>query len=612
MSASTLAPAGVETPTPRGAGRRIPWPQVADAAVLSFFVFAAFLLYRPLWMNLSRGYLQNSAQDQNMWEWFFAVTAHSVLNLENPLHSGLQNAPDGVNLMANTAMFGLGIPLTPVTVLFGPTVTWAAALTGGIAGTAAAWYWVMSRHLVLTRAGAAIGAAFAGFAPSIVSHGNAHPNFVALFVLPFIVLWLLKLARGERVVRNGVVLGLLVSYQILLGEEPLLIAATTLAVFGLVYAVLRPEEALSTVRPLAKGIGVGAAVSVVIVAVPLWWQFFGPQSYAGIEHGLRGNDVAAFTAFATQTVAGDEQSAVGLAMNPTEENAFFGWPLVILMLVLTVALWRDVVSRALAITMLGMAWISMGALLVVDGEGTSIPGPWMLLFDVPLFDSVLESRFALGCVPVVGLLLARATDRVLRLRVRQDWRQAAAIVWFSVLTFALVPIAPTELAVGERGKTPAFFTGGEWRRYVDDGSVVVVPVPNPSDADALHWQIESGLEFPLAGGYFVGPDGGGDGRYGPPYRATTYLLQKVHETGRVPELTDEDRRNAVEDLRYWRADVVVLPIGGSEHQVALRQTVEGLLGRAGEIRRDVWVWDVRTLVDTHTDADVTSAVPSSP
>ncbi|EID52853.1 hypothetical protein [Saccharomonospora xinjiangensis] len=593
MSAPTREPACVEQPQLERMRRRVPWPALADAAVMTIFVLAAFLIYRPLWEDLSSGYLQHSGQDQNMWEWFFAVTAQSVLNFENPLHSSLQNAPLGVNLMANTAMFGVGIPLAPVTVLFGPTVTWAIALTGGLAGTAVAWYWVLSRHLVGTRAGSAVGAAFAAFAPPIISHANAHPNFVALFVLPFIVLWLLKLARGERVVRNGVILGLLVTYQILLGEESLLIAATTLAVFALAYTVMRPAPALGMVRPLAKGIGVGAAVSLALVAVPLWWQFFGPQSYPGLEHGMRGNDVAAFTAFATESVAGTEDSAVDLSLNRTEENAFFGWPLVVLMLGLTVAMWRDVVSRALAVTMLVMAWVSMSALLIVDGEGTSIPGPWMLLFDVPLFDSVLESRFALGCVPVIGVLLARATEKVQNLNVRADWRQAACIVWFSTLTFALVPIAPTELTVGQRGEPPAFFATGEWRRYVDGGSVVVVPLPSPGDADALHWQVEAGLEFPLAGGYFVGPGSDGEGRYGPEYRPTTYLLAEVHETGQVPEITDDDRDNALDDLRFWRADVVVLPIGDSESQVQLRETVEELLGRPGKVNRDVWVWDVR-------------------
>ncbi len=39
---------------------------------------------------------------------------------ENPLFTPQLNAPDGVNLMANTGLLGLTVPLVPVTLLFGP------------------------------------------------------------------------------------------------------------------------------------------------------------------------------------------------------------------------------------------------------------------------------------------------------------------------------------------------------------------------------------------------------------------------------------------------------------------------------------------------------------
>nr|WP_157596818.1 glycosyl transferase [Saccharomonospora saliphila] len=574
------------------ARRRPPWPRVADTVVLAVFVVAAFAIYRPLWLNLSEGYLLHSGQDQNMWEWFFAVTADAVLHFENPFVSTLQNHPLGVNLAANTAMFGIGVPLTPVTVLFGPTVTWALVLTGGLAGTAAAWYWVLSRHLVDTRAGAAVGAAFCGFAPPNISHANAHPNFVALFVPPFIVLCLLKIVRGAPPARAGVVLGLLVSYQIALGKEALLIMATTLLVFAVTYALMRPAHAVALARPLGTGLGVGALVSLVLVAVPLWWQFFGPQSYPGIEHGLRGNDAAAFTAFATESLAGTDESAVGLSMNRTEENAFFGWPLVLLMLAVTAGLWRVVVARALAVTMLVMAWLSMGVLLVVDGTATAIPGPWMLLFDVPLFDSVLESRFALGCVPVIGVLLAMATERVPRLPVRREWRHAAVLVWCGALALALVPIAPTELRVSERAPAPDFFADGTWRKHVHDGSVVMVPPPDPGDADPLHWQVRAGLGFPLAEGYFVGPNDDGDGIYGAVRRPTSALLETVAEDGEVPEIGADERADARVDLRYWRADVLVLPLGTPQED-ELRTTVTTLLDHPPRLVDDVWLWPTR-------------------
>ncbi|MFF5989495.1 glycosyl transferase [Prauserella flavalba] len=577
---------------------RVRWPhrgRIADLAVLAAYVLAAFLIYRPLWMNLGSGYLSSSVQDQNMWEWFFAVTARSVLHLQNPLFSDFQNYPLGVNLMANTAMLGVGIPLTPVTVLFGPTTTWALTLTGGLAATAGAWYWVLSRHVVDTRAGAAIGAAFCAFAPSIVSHANAHPNFVVLFLLPFIVLRLLKLARGQRPVRNGVLLGLLVTYQVFLGEEPLLIAATTMAVFAIVYALSRPEEALAMARPLGTGILVGAGVTFALVAFPLWWQFAGPQSYGSIEHGLLGNDAAAFTAFSTESVVGDPEVAKEFSLNRTEENAFFGWPLVLLLTAVTIALWRVAAARALAVAMFALAWISMGVLLVVNGEATSIPGPWMLMFDLPLYESVLESRFALGAVVPAGILLALATERVLRLDLARDWGYAARIGWFGALAFALVPIAPTELRVHERDPVPQFFADDTWRQYVEPGgSVVVVPLPDTGDAEALHWQVEAGFGFPLAEGYFVGPSTDGRGTYGAVRRPVSELLEQVADTGVAPAISPAGRRQAAADLRYWKADVVVLPMRADQAD-ALRTTVDRLLDQNARPVGGMWVWDVRAV-----------------
>src|SRR6476659_9670226 len=148
----------------------------ADAASILIFVLLAVAVYGRLWANLPNGYLVSSGMDQNLFEWFFAVAADSVWHFRNPLFTYLQNYPYGVNMMANTSVYGLGIPLFPLTLLFGPTVTWAVALTASLAGTATAYYWVFSRHLVRSRLAAAISGGFCGFAPAMISHGTAHPN----------------------------------------------------------------------------------------------------------------------------------------------------------------------------------------------------------------------------------------------------------------------------------------------------------------------------------------------------------------------------------------------------------------------------------------------------
>src|SRR5882757_7544611 len=206
-------------------------PRVLDAVISAAFVLVAFGLYRDLWLHLGDGYLVDSGEDQNLFEWFFAVQAHALADGHPTLYSALQNFPAGVNLMGNTAMPGLVLPLAPLTLLVGPTLTWAVLLSGGLAATAIAWYWLFSRYLVRSRWAAAVGAGCAVFGPPMISHAHAHPNFTATFLLPLIIGRLLRLrkVRGHRAtLRNGVVLGLLLAWQMLIGEEPLLIMATGL------------------------------------------------------------------------------------------------------------------------------------------------------------------------------------------------------------------------------------------------------------------------------------------------------------------------------------------------------------------------------------------------
>ncbi|MEU1282449.1 dolichyl-phosphate beta-glucosyltransferase [Streptomyces sp. NPDC005805] len=601
-----------------------------DLAVTGLFLLASVLLYKGLWADLSSGYLRDAGQDQNQWEWFFAVTADNVAHLRNPLFTTLQGHPEGVNLMANTVMLGLSVPLTPVTLLFGPTVTWALVLTLGLTATATAWYWLIARRLVRHRWAAALGAAFAAFAPPMISHGNAHPNFLVLFMLPLIVDRALRLvdgavstgggavsagdgggavpsdgvvpadgavpsekapgarAAGGSTVRDGVLLGLFAAYQVFLGEEPLLLAAVGMLLFALAYAVVRPEVARRAWRPLLRGLGIALLVCLPLVSFPLGWQFFGPQSYASVMHGDNtGNSPLAFLQFAGRSLAGTDAGADPLAMNRTEQNAFYGWPLVALAAAIVIRLWRLALVKALAATAVVAAFLSLGVEFRVPYTDLVLTGPWRLLAHQPLFESVIESRTAMICAPVLGMLLALAADRLAGARLRVH--RAAG---FAALAAALVPVLPTPYPVRERAEVPGFIAHGTYRSYLGEGeSIVTVPLPNPGSAEALYWQSSTGFGFPVAGGYFNGPWGPDRiGIYGATPRHTSNLLGEVRDTGQVPEIGPQWRAQAEADLRAWRAGVVVLP--PQYNEAPLYETVTKLLGRPGERVAGVWVWDV--------------------
>ncbi|MFE3259619.1 DUF6541 family protein [Nocardia sp. NPDC059091] len=593
---------------PQRVARRIRLAR-ADLIVAAAYLSLAVLVLSGQWLHTDRGYLIKSGQDQTMWEWFFAVTAHNVAHLENPLGSLLQNYPDGVNMMANTAMFGVGVPLTPVTLMFGPTVTFVLVLTVGLFGTAFAWYWLFSRELVASKFAAAVGGLFCGFAPAMISHANAHPNFVVLALLPLIVLQLIRMARRAELTRevrkarrnrDAFVLGLLVALQIALGEEPLLIFALSFGVFALVYHLHIPRTGWRALRAITPTVLLAALITVALTEIPLWWQFFGPQSYRSIEHGPMNNDLEALFQFPSESLGGMFSHGQNVAINPTEENSYFGWPLWIVVTVAVALMWRERAVRAAAAVIVAFTVLSLGATLMIGHHNTGITLPWQRLEDVPLLNSVLESRFTMAAIPAIGLILALATQRAL------DYWKVSATDWrplalFGALAFALLPLTPTILPAVQRPPTPDFFADGTVRQYVSHGSVVVAPPPTPPDARALHWQADSGFEFPLAGGYFVGPTGTSKkGRYGPDDRPTASLLMKAQRSNTIPVVDDATRAQALADLRYWRADVVVLP--PTDNSDTLRLTVDQLIGFPARYVDGVWLWDVRDLVGASAPA----------
>lgn len=523
--------------------------------------------------------------------------------LSNPLFSDRQNFPDGVNLMANAAVTGLGIPLAPLTLATSAHVTFFVVELLGLAGTAAAWFWFFRRRGI-GRIGAAVGGWFVGFAPAMVSHANGHPNFVALFLIPLILdrVWRLAVGGGARRLRDAVVLALLVTWQVFIGEEPLLLAAMGMLIAGLVLLAHRRIA----LRRMLPGVGIAGAICLVLVAVPLWWQFFGRQSYTSIYHPPAGNDLAALWGRATRTFGADPWASAALSMNRTEENAFFGVPLWLLVGAIALVLIRRPVVQALTAVVLIASWLSLGEEVLLHGQPTGIPSLWAPLDELPVLENVLPTRFAMIAVPALAGLLAIGIDAAFKAapRTRDDasgldlpgrhtWLGGGLVTAAAVV--ALLPVLPTALQVDPRPVVPTFFTGDAWRDFSHGGSILAVPPTDIVDARAFDWQLAADtMAFPIVEGYFVGPDGQPDrgGQYGASRRPLSLWLYDVNAANAVTPATEAQRLQFNADLRAWRTDAVVLPM--RPQTAALRDSLVTVLGEPQQVE-DVFVWDVRDL-----------------
>jgi hypothetical protein len=571
------------------------------AAVFSFVILASWVTSR-LWWDPSQG-LADNPMDQAFFEWMLAHGARVVTDFAYPFVSYQMNVPDGINMMANTSAMAVTIPLTPVTLLFGPHAAFNVFLTGALIATPTAWYFVLSGQVVAARAGAWFGAVFCGFAPSMISHANGHPNIISQFVVPLIVWRTLALRQPGRWLRNGLVLALLVVWQAFINLEILMMTAVGLGTFVAVLAIARREHRRYAPTFLA-GLGVAVAVSLCLLAYPIYVQFYGPQAYHGLPPHVRryGADLASFVTFSRESIAGNQQTVQGLTQNPTEENAFFGWPLAILVVALVAWLRRNITAIALTVVGLIFAVLSLGPEITFHGQVLDIPSPWGLVVNIPILNSAVPTRWALAIAPVVGILLALGYDKADGLA--RHHPPAARQIRFATVTalaMALLPIAPTTLPTMPFDPPPAFITSGEWRRYVaGDRTVVTLPLPDGTYADPIRWSAYTGQKMRIPRGYFLAPKN--DPRR--PYdrtalftsriRPTSLFFDNIRRDGKIPVVTPKRRADAVLDLRYWQAGVVILV--PQTHDEQMRDAMIQLTGIKPKVDGGVWVWDVRPLI----------------
>nr|WP_255510038.1 hypothetical protein [Micromonospora sp. AP08] len=592
---------------PRRPRRR---PARADVLAIGAYVVLGVLVCLNYWGDVQHRVSSHLPTDHSWFEWLFAHGAYSVRHLENPLFTARQNAPDGVNMMANTSLLGVTLPLAPLTMLLGPQVMYALYLGAALSATAATAYRVLSRHLVRSRGAAFVGGAFLGFAPGIVHHANGQPNFVSNFLLPLIVARVLRLGEPGRWRRNGIVLGLLVAYQIFINEEMLLLTALACLVVVVAWAVQRPRAARERAGTFLAAVGVGGGLALLLAAYPIWFQFNGPQSYRGLQGGVFhnwGEDLMAFVTFARDTVAGDE--AVEKTIGLTEQNTWFGWPLVLVALVALVLLVRrSLPARIVAVLVVVFSVAAIGPKVRFDGVETGVDGPWAYVpDDLPLVEMMMPTRLSLVVAAAVGVLLALAWDALsgrgrppvpaqrtgsAPTGSRRRWLRP---VGYAAVVAALLPLFPRPLPAQQIDPPPHFIAAGGWRPYVPDGRTLV-PVPIPSNVHGLptlRWSALTRQEFPIPGGYFIGPNEVGEGVFGAPNRPTSSLIYSTMDANKVPPLTDENRRQALDDLRFWKASVVVL--GANPREAVLRELMTQLLGEPRRVD-DVWLWDVRDRV----------------
>lgn len=507
-------------------GSRGVWSRVAPHLT---YVALAVLLLRGAWVHLGSRYpgLQG---DPKLFIWYLGWLPWAVLHGHDPLLTSYLRAPWGANLMWNTSVPLAAALLAPVTLLFGPVVSYTVLLTGCFALSASACY-VCALALVRRRTLAWFAGLLYGFSEYELGHGLGHPN-LALATTPPLFLWVVvRLVTGRvRPRRAGIQLGLLAVGQLLLGEEILLDTALATVVLSLAVGVVHRRRCAPLVRPLATAAGVAAGVVLVLAAAPIAVQFFGPDRLAPLAgaSGVSGNDLASFvapTSLLADPAFGDLLSTPPGSL--LETTAYLG-----VLPIVAIGGWVATATGAafrrrraapapavgagvrllgpLVLTGISCAVLSLGGIVQFRGRvvyrGLT---PWGLLAaHVPLFRDALPGRLSLFVDLAFVLAAAIVLDQLLDAGGRRRDHSSrlprlfafglgglVALTWMPSVDFPARPVS-----------VPPFFSSAAVRALPRGCTVLANPLPYSTQSDeAMLWQVTSNFRFRLVDGYVLGP-----------------------------------------------------------------------------------------------------------
>jgi hypothetical protein len=510
--------------------------------------------------------------DPALFMWDLTWAPYALEHGLNPFISAYQHYPQGFNLMWNTSILFPALVLAPLTKLSGPIASYNVLAVLGIALSSWCAYLAL-RRFVNAWLPAAIGGLLYGFSPYMLSQSLGHLQMALAMFPPLAVIFADEILVRQRhsPTRMGALLGITAAAQLLTGEELLSMTAVMSIIAVTALALCSRQQIRQRFGHAAKAAITAASTFIVLVAFPLYVQFFGPGRVSGPIQPLDQN-----VAFPSAFVSPTAQLAVQLLgqVSTPDSSAFIGLPLLAVAVASAVWLRRRTVIVVAGVVLLSSMVLSLGGFLVLHGGSIRIPLPWRVVDAIPILRNILPIRLMVFAYLALGLLLAAFLERIIGAGgpLRQGVGMLAAVV-------ALAPLAPNLPYTSTVWHVPPFFTGGAVTR-LPRGSVALV-TPYYQDSNVLLWQALSGMRYKSPGAH---------GLFHARLDALGEELFEVGELGAPPpaQLSANQRSAYAADLCAEGVEsVIVGPSRGEPGVVAL---MTDLLGKAGASIGGVVVW----------------------
>ncbi|HWE65019.1 MAG TPA: hypothetical protein VG298_00090 [Acidimicrobiales bacterium] len=586
------------------------------------YLLIAVILWWHAWSGGASTTTLCGCGDPALFLWFFQWPATALAHLHNPFYSTALFHPGGINLLAQTSVMGLSVPLIPITWIWGPVASLNVASTLAPALSAFAML-VVVRRWVRWRPAAFLGGLLYGFSPSVLSSLQfAHLMTVAIMLLPLILAAfdeiLVRQRRSPQVA--GAVLGVLVFLQFFMSSEMLavmgVLVVISLAALVGVGLVADRERVMQLAPHALAALVVAALVAGTLLAYPVWFALDGPAHLPGLIWpnigAVGGYDGSSFVSPNFVHGTNVYTNLGGYEGTALPSSGYLGWGFLGVLVGGMVVWFRD---RRLWF----FGFLFTLCVVLSFGERKGEWEPVRIFAHLPVIENVIVQRFMVVGFLAGGVLLAIIVDRVRdRLPKRLGLVSSEARVMgvgaaLGVAAIALVPIATTfssTLPFAMRTVTlPRWYS--QVAPHLPPGRVLLsYPVPFSGIQVAMAWQAVNAMGYSQAGG--GGPEG-------VPTRAEAGAKAGFEALGRLafgvtrppPSPTPAVLAAVRRAMTIWQVNTVVIAVQ-SDHSV-LQQGHEpnyaagfmtAVIGRLPTIEAGAWVWNNVSL-PTHAPLGVT-------
>ncbi len=466
----------------------------------AFFVYLAI----SLWVTGMVGHsltkdMFSESGDPNGYLFFLKWWPWAILHGHNPFLVHGLTYPATYNAAWITSVASPSLLAAPVTLLFGPVVSWNLIILFAPVSAALSMLWLLD-YIEVPAFPAILGGFLFGFSSYEIGELSSHLFLVLIFPLPLLVLVTLLRLRGRIRPLWFVVLSvLLLAFLLYTSTEiSLTFALSALGAIGL-FALWYWKELVRQIRVLIRELA-AIAVGVLVFTSPLLYYLISGLSIGGTVINspyTYSTDLLNIVIPTPVTYLGSKlvtSISASFTGNFSEEGGYIG---IILLILVVMAIVEGVRSRRwsvpFAVWIAALVICTLGPVLHVDGNVTAIRLPWILPAHLPILKNILPSRLmvyvAFGLAIWIPLWVSWGTTK------------KARVIRFVAAGVGTILLIPNPAAFFWASPyIPGAVTDGQLAAYAGDGSgMLVVPrgqaIPFADGHLGVVWSEASGFKL---------------------------------------------------------------------------------------------------------------------